>query len=298
MKRLRRLAILAFGLAATGAAAVPPPPAVLPEGVPATLDGYDLRVLYARWGWWIEGEKGPVTHARAQGPAEAAGLTSMGPPMASYQRSSDYGRFTAGEVRAYCQPLAGQSWRPTPGTCQYLVRWAWVPDEVLDSPERSPVARWMREAFDAPRLVAHLKAIGLGPGTDWWRADVEQVFAGLPSPRPMLRENSRVETVDSRGCPALRQAVDALEGHQPNWRLDLYGPGPNREAGAPAPHSVTTAYSFTTLIGQTSGFTTVSGGAAEQLAAPILDAAWACHLARNPEAARRPAYGPGVLRRP
>lgn len=64
------LMLLACGAAAVSSAAAPPPP---PDDLPRMLDGYDLGVVYSRYSFWIEGQKGMVIDANMAEPTEVAG---------------------------------------------------------------------------------------------------------------------------------------------------------------------------------------------------------------------------------
>lgn len=62
--------LLACGAAAVSSAAAPPPP---PDDLPRMLDGYDLGVVYSRYSFWIEGQKGMVIDAIMAEPTEVVG---------------------------------------------------------------------------------------------------------------------------------------------------------------------------------------------------------------------------------
>lgn len=62
--------LLACGAAAVSSAAAPPPP---PDDLPRMLGGYDLGVVYSRYSFWIEGQKGTVIDAIMAEPTEVAG---------------------------------------------------------------------------------------------------------------------------------------------------------------------------------------------------------------------------------
>ena len=73
MVRRGALMLLACGAAAGSSAAAPPPPPVYPDDLPRMLDGYDLGVVYSRYSFWIEGQKGMVIDANMAEPTEVAG---------------------------------------------------------------------------------------------------------------------------------------------------------------------------------------------------------------------------------
>ena len=70
-------------------------------------------------------------------------------------------------------------------------------------------------------MVASLKANGIAPDANMWRADGHQMFGALALPGELLRDNAKVETVDSRACPAMRRALGAIEGQALPQRIDI-----------------------------------------------------------------------------
>jgi len=278
--RFARLASILFAasLAATGSAA-PPPPAPVPERLRAPVDGYDVGPLYQMWRGWVESNKGPAADALLAEPEAIEGEHNFGEPILRFIKYNDFGHFLTGEIRVYCRP--NPDWRPVRRTCHYRLRRAYVPHDAAPYEGDNPVARWMRDSFDAPRLVRRLREAGLGPETDWWQANARRFFDVLPSPVPMLMENAIIVRLDSRDCPAMARAIAALENQRIDWRLDLYGVGQDGPVAEIAPHAVWTE---TTLrIRAERGGVAISGvdGRVARLAAPVLDAAAACERARE-----------------
>lgn len=272
------LLLVAVSFAATGAAALPPP-ATVPERLSAPLDGYDLAPLYQRWRWWVESNKGAAADALLAEPEAIEGEQNFGGRMLRFASYQDFGHFLTGEIRLYCRP--GDDWRPVRATCHHRLRRAYVAHDAAPYLGDNPVARWMRDSFDAPRLVRHLREAGLGPETRWWDVDVYRLFDILPSPVQMLRENATVVTIDSRDCPAMARAIAALEGSRIDWRLDLYGVGEDGSVTPIEPHAVWTETSLSIQAERGAVTITGVGGRVQRLAAPVLHAANDCERARE-----------------
>ncbi|RHW18061.1 hypothetical protein D1610_06080 [Sphingomonas gilva] len=245
----------------------------------APVDGYDLRTPYQVWRWWIESRKGEAIEQVLGTPDEIAGKRPFGLPLIRFTKFNDFGAFVTGEIRLYCDPMeAGAVKRED---CMYRLRRAYVPHAAGHYKPDNPVAIWTRENFDARRLAAHLKAEGIAPDTDWWRADRAKLFSVLPSPLPMLVEHATVVRLDSGECPAMVAAMNAAENGRIDWRTDMYGIGDDVRSKPPGPHAVTVQ--MTLRIATPTGPATIEAPAAafEEIVTPILTAADGCEKARE-----------------
>lgn len=146
-----------------------------------------------------------------------------------------------GDLRRYCSTASILN-PLTPDGCHFRFRFASVPDLTVGGSQPNPVSNFMREAFDPQGLVRHLKASGVGPETDWWRADPRLLFAGMPDPLRILVANTLVQVADSRDCPALVRALEAADQRPFTTRMDFDGVGRDDRGGPPAPHAAYTTY--------------------------------------------------------
>jgi hypothetical protein len=280
MKRLQFvLAAPLAGLAAPAAGLAPPVPAPAPPGLEQPIDGYDMQLVFQIWRRWVESEKGPVSEALLDKPDSIEGLKPFAIVL-RFARSNDFGYFMTGEIRSYCRPQAN-GYLPERGTCHYQLRRAYVPHEASSHGGANPVADWTRTRFDPRALVRHFRTVGLGPDTDWWRADPKKMFAASPSPRDMLAANATIVRLGSRECPGMADAIEALEG-KALGKADVPTIGEDAEIGPPAPHAVTTTITLNLRSG--GGTLQLKGwrGLVEQMVSPILDAADFCETLRKP----------------
>lgn len=278
--RLIRAIAAAFALTiASRAGAPPPPPAPVPASLNQPVEGYDLRELYQMWRGWIESRKGPATEALLAEPEEIAGEEEASDgPILRFTKHNDFGPYLTGEIRIYCRRTA--TYRFVPRTCHYRLRRAFIAAEAGAYGEDNPVARWMRESFDGPRLVRFLRDTGLPSDTDWWGVRSERLFPALPSPVPMLMANATMVRLDSRDCPAMARAIRAIDAQRIDWRLDLSATGEDGRPQYPAPHAIVTVYRL--AIRTPAGIATIeaSGSTVARIVAPVLDAADACEQHR------------------
>ncbi len=165
-----------------------------------------MRTPYQLWRYWVERQKGPVTEALLRQPDQLEGLKRFDLLM-RFTRHSDFGHFLTGDLRGYCKPSTPNGYTPVPGSCRHVLRYAHVPSPASGGRPPNPVAEWTRTHFDAPALTRHFRAIGLGPDTEWWGADLESMFAAAPSPQAMLAENAVIVRVDSTECPQMEEAI-------------------------------------------------------------------------------------------
>lgn len=259
------------------AAAPPPPPALTPEKLEQPVDGYDMRIPFQRWRGWVERQKGPATAALLAEPENLPGERPFGAPL-GFSMASDFGVFQSGDVRVYCRP-GEPSYQPDRKSCHYRLRRVSVPaPAAVYGGADNPVARWMRDTFDASVLAGHFRRSGLGPDTDWWRTDMERIFAPLPSAVPMLIEQAKVVRVDSRDCPALAAAIRKLEGMRLDRKLDFLGVGEDARLHIPPPHGVTVTYALRTLLPDAGGHMSLEGSGPDMddLVRPVLAAAETC----------------------
>jgi len=278
MTRLRAaLALLA--LTPTLALAAPPPPAPTPPALRQPVDGYDLLIPWQLWIYWVEGQKGAAADALLADAETIEGERAVGPPILRFTKTEDFGHFLTGEVRVYCRAKPPHGFEA--GSCHYRLRRAYVPLAAGPFKGDNPVAKWTRDNFDAARLTRHFRETGIAPGADWWRIDRAKLFATMPSPAQVLTENATVVRLDSRDCPAMGAAIEALDGKTASWRMDMLAVGRDGESTPPAPHSVMTEYSLTISAPGRAGRVTIKGAGdeIESLVAPVLDAADACEKA-------------------
>ena len=257
----------------------PPPPAPVPDGLAAPVDGYDLREPFQIWRAWVEAQKGAATQALLSQPETVAGHEPIGEPIIRFEKYNDFGLFLTGEIRSYCPRTANGGIRSE--SCHYRLRRAYVSDDG-GGYDDNPVARWTREAFDAPRLAAHLRVLGLPANTDWWRADRAQMFAVLPSAVPMLMQNATVVRMDSRECPALQQALRHIQTQRISLDVDLPTVHPDQRVTGPPPHAVRIVYTLRSLASAADEGVTIRGNGSmlREMIHPVLDAADACERRR------------------
>ena len=274
----------ALAFAAAPALAAPPPPALVPDALKQPVEGYDLETPFQIWRYWVESQKGAAVDALLETPDAIEGEQAFAEPLLKFTKENDFGHYLTGEVRAYCrkgQPSLARS-------CHYRLRRGFVPHNAATYGEDNPLSRWTRESFDARALAGHLRASGLGPGTDWWRADRAKMFAAFPSPLPVLKEHATIVRLDSRDCPAMGAAIAALDKKRIDWRLDIATVGEDAKVEPPWPHSIRVTHSLRILVPGKASIVTIegTGDALETLVGPILDAADECEKAREGQTSR------------
>ncbi|UNK79145.1 hypothetical protein MNQ96_16615 [Sphingopyxis granuli] len=272
------LLLLACG-AALSAAAAPPPPPVYPDDLPRTLDGYALGVLYSRYSFWIEAQKGAVIDAIMDEPADVAGYRPQFAPPVGFKTYSDYGHVQSGDIRGYCRTVS--EIRVDRGDCRFVFRSVMIPAAAID--RTGPVGIFMRETFDPAAVVASLKANGVAPDADMWRVDGHRIFGTLPSPAKLLRDNAKVETVDSQQCPAMRHALEAIEGQALPQRIDIPLIGEDGPISAPHPHAAQREERLA-FVADGGSMTVTSWRGLEPLLGPVYAAVDACLRDRLPAA--------------
>lgn len=269
--------LIALGGSSAGLAQAPPPPPRLPDGIPAVHDGYAMAVPYSRWGMWIEAQKGPVTEQALAAPDTLEGRHRVGGPLFTVAFHNDSGRAASGDVRVYCTLMPVYPDRDR-GECSYLYRRADVPVGVSYVGPPTAFDVWMRDNFNPSMVVGNLRAAGVAPGGDVWAAR-QEMFAGAPSPQPMLTENQRIVRVDSRDCPAFKTAIDTVERRRLDWQLDLFAVGEDLPMPPPRPHAGQTFYTLNAWIDGHN--VTLSGGPAlATVLGPVIGAVWVCEQAR------------------
>ncbi len=270
MSRAALLLLLVCGAAAVSTAAPPPPP-LYPDDLPRTLDGYDLGVVYSRYSFWIEGQKGAVIDAIMAEPTDVAGYRPQFAAPVSFTIYSDYGHFQSGDIRSYCR-TTGEA-QVDRSDCRFVFRTVTIPAAAID--RAGPVGLFMRTSFDPAAVVASMKANGIAPDADLWRADGPQIFGTLPSPVKLLRDNAKVETVDSRQCPALNRALEAIEGQTLPQRIDIPLIGEDGPVPPPHPHAARREDKLT-FVADGGSMTVTSWRVLEPLLGPVYAAVDAC----------------------
>ena len=232
---MRRGALLwlACGAAAVSSAAAPPPPPVYPDDLPRILGGYDLSVVYSRYSFWIEGQKGTVIDAIMAEPTNVAGYRPQFAAPISFRTFSDYGHVQSGDIRSYCRTVSAT--QVDRSDCRFVFRSVTIPAAAIN--RTGPVGSFMRETFDPAAVVANMKANGVAPDADMWQVEGHRIFATLPSPAKLLRDNAKVDTIDSHQCPAMRRALGAIEGQALPQRIDIPLIGEDGWVPPPRPHA-------------------------------------------------------------
>ena len=269
------LLTLACG-AAVHAIAAPPPPPVYPDDLPRTLDGYALDVLYSRYSFWIEGQKGAVIDAIMTEPAEVAGYRPQFVAPVSFNIHSDYGHVQSGDIRSYCRVVSETA--VDRADCRFVFRSVTIPAAAID--QSGPVGRFMRDSFDPAAVVASLKANGIAADADMWRADGHHIFDTLPSPARLLRDHAKTETIDSRECPAMGQALEAIEGQALPPRIDIPLIGDDGPVPPPRPHAARREDRLT-FVADGGSMTVTSWRTLEPLLGPVYAAVHACLRGRS-----------------
>ena len=273
----RRLA-LALAFLSSASSAAPPPPVAVPPEFNGPIDGYDIPQLYQIWRHWLEAQKGPATEALTNHPEQRDGERPWGRQVLRITYGNDFGHVMTADVRLYCRARGPYDVDRT--ACHLRYRRAFVPHDAGVYGTENPLSLWMRQNFDPVRLVAHLRNIGLGSDTDWWRADRARIFAGLPSPAQLLRDQATVVRVDSRDCRHFDETVRRLERTRLELPLDIAGIGADQRPPAPAPHSGWVTYRIATFT--PNGFAEIEGwgGYLADLVNPIVEAVERCERAQ------------------
>jgi hypothetical protein len=273
------IAGLNFALWSEAGIAAPPPPAPSPPELDQPVNGYDMRQAYQIWRYWVEGQKGLVTEALLAEPEAMEGFKYPA-LLLRFTKHNDFGHFLTGEFRSYCR-TADDGRTPISDSCHYRLRRAYVPLGAATYGEPNPLSEWTRNNFNAKALARHFRAIGLGANTNWWLADPEKMFATAPSPKAVLTANAVIVRLDSRECPQMGHAIEALEGKPLKVGIDLATVGTDDDLNLPGPHAVTSTIKVY-LRAAGSPFTMEgSGGLLEELASSIFTAADACEDARR-----------------
>lgn len=274
---MRRTALLLAAWAgAVSAAAAPPPPPVYPDDLPQTLDGYALPVLYSRYSFWIEGQKGAAIDAVMAEPADVQGYRRQFAAPISFKLYSDYGHVQSGDIGSYCRIVSETA--VDRSDCRFVFRSVAIPAAVIA--QNNPVGRFMRETFDPVALVASLKANGIAPDADMWRADGRQLFGAFSSPASLLRDNVKIEAIDSRECPAMGRALEAIEGQTLPQRIDIPLIGDDGRVPPPSPHAVRREDRLT-FVADGGSMTVTGWRTLEPLLGPVYGAVESCLRGRS-----------------
>jgi hypothetical protein len=275
MKIAATAAVLSLSiLSAASAGGQPPPPVLTPPELDRPYEGYDLRTPYQLWRYWIESQKGPVIEALVAEPETLPDEGAFGRPLITFKAFGDMGHFVSGDVRTYCKRKPPHDFDRD--NCHFVVRRVFVPVDAASYGTENPVSTWMRQNFGPETLARRLKTAGFATDTNWWTADRQKMFAQQPSPADILKSQAKVVRVDSRDCPALAKAIDAMETKRLDMPVDFWSVGPKGELVAPRPHATRWLYTLDLIVaGQ---FLTLEGDGAlvTDIVNPVFDAANAC----------------------
>lgn len=277
-----RIAFALFAAACLVSPAIaqgPPPPVRVPEAFQTPVEGYGMITPYQMWRFHIEQEKGPVTEQALAQAEVLDGRQRVGKPVFTAAFNNDFGRYASVDLQVFCTRTPVYPDRDR-GECSYLYRQAGVP---LGPGYRDPgnaFDDWMVENFDPALVVRNLRAAGIAPGADLWRENGDVLFDGAASPRQMLAEHLQIIRVDSRECPALRNAVEAVERARLDWTLDLFAVGEDEPFRFPGPHAATATYTLNAWVGG-QPLTLTGDGALQSLLGPVLRAAHGCESAQR-----------------
>ena len=264
-----------LGWASPASALGPTPPAVLPDHLLEPVNGYSMWMPFQKWRTRVERQKGEALRQAMASPPVVEGERQIGRTFLTVEYRGDLGVVGRDELRTFCP--TGNGWSFEEETCHYLYRRGEIPARAaVHGGVDNPVARWMRETFDAEQVATAMRAADVGPDGDLRGVDEEILFAGHPSAIPVLLENVELVTVDSRACPALHQAVRALDRGRIGWRTDILAVGDDDRPRPPRPHAITATYALEILTGR--GFLTMSGDdeTLEAAVSPAVKAAEAC----------------------
>lgn len=274
MRAAALLIPLVLCVGASARAAPPEPPVPTPPELEQLYDGYDLRVVYQLWRYWIEGQKGEVTETLIAQPDTLPDEIAVAAPLMRFRASGDLGHFATGDLRTYCRPITPYGFDRA--TCHYVLRLATVPTRVGFGDD-APTA-WMRRNFEPAKLAAHLKAEGLVPDTNWWLAPRERMFSQHPSATDMLSREGKVARMDSRACPAMSRAILAMETKRLDAPVDFWMVGPPGQLTPPPPHSVTWTYELELRIAGEGATLRSTGAWMRDIVGPVFDAARSCGM--------------------
>lgn len=270
---------LALGAVSPAIDQGPPPPVRVPEAFQTPVEGYSMATPYQLWRGYIERQRGTVTE---QALAEAAVLDDrrrIGRPLFTAGFNNDFGRYASVDVQVFCTHVPVHPDRDR-GECNYLYRRADIPLGPSYRDPNNAFDRWLQENFDPALVVRNLRAAGLSPGDDLWMENRDAMFDGAPSPRAMLAEHLQIVRIDSRECPALREAVEGVERARLDWTLDLFAVGEDERGRPPGPRAITATYTLNVLIdGQR--LTMTGDSALQPLLGPVIRAASSCESARR-----------------
>lgn len=271
--KMKALAVLVLAAAPGRAFAPPPPPAIPPVELRTPIDGYNLQQPYQAWVSTVERQKGAAIDELMKAAEDMPGERPIGDTLVAYDSFNDSGHFASGEIQTYCK--SGGPTGYDKKTCHYRYRTIRIPPSANAYPPDNPVARWTHDSFDAAKVVAHLKATGVAPGTaNLWSAGVSTV---MPSPVSILKENAKITVVDSRDCPAFHRAVEALEGKTLSVALDFLAIGRDDDSMPPI-HGVQTDYSISSWAPSSGGRVEITGHSdrIQALVDPVFTAADSC----------------------
>ena len=268
-------------LSASTSGAQPPPPALTPPELDNPYDGYDLRTPYQLWRYWVEGQKGPVTQALMAEPDTLPDEGAFGRPLITFKAFGDLGHFLTGDLRAYCRRKPPHDFDRD--NCHYVLRRAFVPAAAASYGTENPLSTWTRQNFGPETLAKRFKAAGVAPDINWWFADRQALFARQPSPAVVLKSLAKVIRVDSRDCPALAKAIDAMETRRLDLPADFWAVGPKGQLVAPAPHATQWLYALNLMAAGHAVTVEGDGPQVTDIVNPVFDAAQACEQAAKPQ---------------
>lgn len=265
-----RLAAVLIAAAAWGgvASAAPPPPPVHPPGMATSLDGYDVRGLYASYLSWMNRSREGAIRATIPFSSSWNNRTYWRTIARSHVDDYDYGTVRADVLDLYCK---GKRYLGEKASdCLFRYRFAFVPG----SPQSEQRAAKIAASFEPTKIVAALKRAGFtAESLDPWDAKVVAVFKDLSEPTAFYRDEVETHDVSSAQCPVLEKAVASLGSVPINLDPSATPEGPGDMMPV---HGAMTRVELNG-VNPSGGEVSLKGGTAlHALMKPIWDAAESC----------------------
>ncbi|UUR08499.1 hypothetical protein [Sphingomonas glaciei] len=217
-----RLAAILIAAAWGGvASAAPPPPPVHPPGLATSLEGYDLRGLYASYFLWLNRSREGAIRAAIPFQLTWNERTYWSTVARSHIDDYDFGTVRADVLDRYCK---GKRFRGEQATdCLYRYRFAFVPLFPLSEERAAKIAGSFRPA----KIVAALKRSGIAAKSLYpWDPKVVAVFGEVTEPDDFYRGEMEVHDVSSARCEGLEKAVALLDTVPVNLNASARRNGP------------------------------------------------------------------------